>query len=76
VLSSEYSAKAGVKNIPSSNPRCGLPGDEVFIRKGRFPEETKDLPLALGEALQSFDILWVHAGHVNFIPRIQDRPGL
>jgi hypothetical protein len=38
----------------------------------RFPEETRDLPFALTGAFQAFDILGVHAGHINLIPRIQE----
>jgi hypothetical protein len=46
------------------------PADKILVRSGRFPEETKDLPLALGGAFQAFDILGVNVGHVNLIPRI------
>ena len=68
-----------LKNISSEN-EVGLPAlfpdsrlipaDKILVRPGRFPEGTKNLPLALGGAFQAVDILRVPAGHVNLIPRI------
>jgi hypothetical protein len=47
-----------------------FPADKIIVRPGRFPEEAKDLPFALGGAFQFFNILGVPAGRVNLIPRI------
>jgi hypothetical protein len=41
------------------------PADKFRIRSGRFPKESKNLPLTLGGAFQAFDIIGVHAGHIN-----------
>jgi len=53
---------------------AGLVADPLIrLRSGRFPEETKDLPFALGGALLAFDILGLQAEHIYSIPRIQER---